>query len=242
MSRRTVGIVVATALTCLLFATVTTSGGVNLWGEPQWEPPELTVQPIEIDLEVGDEAFAEENATDRSTFELPRWIRAILTALVTTALVIGFIALLVAGWNRRPRLRWKRRASGGDFDVLPDVAAVVVEEAAAQRAALLDGAPRNAIVHCWLRLEHDVQAAGLRRPPADTSAEFTERVLGQYSVDTQAIRELSALYREARFSEHPLDESARHAALDALDRLHRSLTEQTNSAARTSAAAAEDPA
>ena len=90
-------------------------------------------------------------------------------------------------------------------------------------AALLDGAPRNAIVQCWLQLERDVAAAGLRRDPADTSLEFTERVLARYAVDSEAIDDLAARYREARFSDHQLDESARDAALAALDRLHQTL-------------------
>ena len=98
--------------------------------------------------------------------------------------------------------------------------------------------PRNAIVQCWLRLEGDVAAAGLLRNSADTSAEFTERVLGRYSVDSEAIQELAALYREARFSQHSLDESARQLALDALDRLHQALrmasTEQVGAEAPAS--------
>ena len=105
------------------------------------------------------------------------------------------------------------------------MAAAIVEEAAAQRAALLTGEPRNAIVRCWLQLENDVAAVGLTRDPSDTSAEFTARVVGRYTVDRDAIDDLAALYREARFSRHPIDESARRAALDALDRLHLALGE-----------------
>ncbi|MGA9276194.1 DUF4129 domain-containing protein, partial [Ilumatobacter sp.] len=101
---------------------------------------------------------------------------------------------------------------------------------AVQRAALLDGAPRNAIVRCWMQLERDVAAAGLRRDPADTSLEFTERVLARYAVDSSAIEELAARYREARFSDHELVEDDRQAALMALDRLHRTLAEARSDA------------
>ena len=227
MSRRAGLIVVATLLTTLLFASVSTSGGVNLWGDAQWSPAPLDIGPIEIETSPSEtQPPPPPDESVPSPIELPEWLQATLRVILV-ALVIGtVIALVAAGWRRRPRLRWQRRDAGdGDFDALPDIATAVVEEADAQRAALLRGAPRNAIVQCWLRLERDVAAAGLPRRPADTSVEFTERVLARYTVDSAAIRELAALYREARFSQHPLTESSRHAALDALDRLHQALTD-----------------
>ena len=230
MSRRAVSVVIAAALTSLLFASVTTSGGVNLWGEPQWDRAPADIEPIEIDSTREQvEAPEPPDQSTPSPIELPGWLTAILRVLLVAAGIVVLIAMFVGAWHRRPRLRWRRPAIGdGDFEVLPDVAAAIVDEAATQRAALLGGAPRNAIVQCWLRLEHDVAAAGLRRRPSDTSAEFTERVLARYSVDSEAIRELAALYREARFSVHPLDEAARAAALDALERLHRALIDHAD--------------
>ena len=140
---------------------------------------------------------------------------------------VFFAALLVTvnqAWHHRPRVRLRRRRVGGaDVLVLPDVAAAIVDEAEAQRTALLGGSPRNAIVRCWLRLEEAVADAGVPPDPAETSAELTERVLTQRTVDPGAIRELAALYREARFSEHPIDETKRAGALRALDRLHAEL-------------------
>lgn len=227
MRRRAVLIIVATVLTSLLFAVVATSGGVGLWKEPTWDPAPQTIDPIEIERSTDEsDPPPPPRDSERTPIELPAWLQAILRVLLVTAVIAAIIAMLATGYRRRPRLRWHRRSSGdGDFDVLPDVAAAVVDEAVAQRAMLLTGAPRNAIVRCWLRLERDVAAAGLNRRPADTSAEFTERVLANYSVDPAAIRDLAGLYREARFSEHELDEGARHAALDALDRLHQALTD-----------------
>ncbi len=227
MSRRAGLIVIVTALTSLLFASVTTSGGVHLWNEPEWDPAPLEIDPIEIDSSPTEaEAPPSPRQNPGSPIELPEWLQAIFRVILVAAAIAAAIAAARSAWRRRPRLRWRHRAIGAsDFEVLPDVAAAVVDEAAAQRAALLGGAPRNAIVRCWLRLERDVAAAGLSRRPADTSVEFTERVLARYTVDPEAIRELAALYREARFSEHPLDEESRRAALDALDRLHRALTD-----------------
>ena len=81
-----------------------------------------------------------------------------------------------------------------------------------QRIALLrTGAPRNAIVAAWLDLETSVAATGLPRDPAETSTEFTERVIGTWDVDRLRLGDLAALYREARFSVHELGEAHRRA-------------------------------
>lgn len=231
MSRRVTSIVIAFVLTSALFAAVATSGGVGLWGEPQWEPTPQTQEPVDSDASsLSDLAVIEPEDSGREPLEFPDWIEAILRVVLIAAMIGLLIALGIAAWKRRPRLRWRRRAGGDDFEVLPDVAAAIVDEAAAQRTALRGGTPRNAIVQCWLRLEHDVASVGLTRNPADTSVEFTERVLSSYAVDSAAIHELSALYREARFSEHALDESARAAAVDALERLHQALTDSMTTA------------
>lgn len=229
MSRRVVWVVVAAALTGLLFATVSTSGGVQMWGEPTWEPTPLERDPIEVEVET-EEPPPIADESDNEPIKLPAWVGEVMQVLLITAAFAATVALLWAGWRNRPRLRWRRPGGADDFEVLPDIAAAVVERAAAQRAALLDGAPRNAIVRCWLQLEADVAAVGLARDPADTSLEFTERVLARYTVDPEAITELAALFREARFSDHQLDETHRRAALDALDRLHHALGDSAISA------------
>ncbi|MEO1060281.1 MAG: DUF4129 domain-containing protein [Actinomycetota bacterium] len=220
-----VGIVLATAATTLLFAAVATSGGVGLWIEPRFE-----LEPA--DPTSGDEGSGREPVplpeiedTEVARRELPGWLEAVMQVLAVTICLGAVLALVDLGWRHRPRLRWRRRHRGViEGDPLPDLGAAVVDDAVAQRAALAAGSPRNGIVRCWLRLEEEVAAAGLPRDPAETSAEFTERVLTSSSVDPGAISDLAALYREARFSEHALGEPARLAALDALDRLHETLS------------------
>lgn len=225
MSRRVVWIAIAAALTSMLFASVTTSGGVQLWVAPQWETAPREPQPNVRDVSEPESLpIIVEEVDDEAPRAAPGWLGTVARVVLTVFAIVGLVALLLAGWHRRPRVRWRGRGpTVTDFDVLPDVADAVIDEADTQRAALLTGEPRNAIVQCWLQLERDVADAGLSRHPADTSAEFTERVLGQYTVDPEAIRELAALYREARFSRHTIDEPTRSAALDALDRLHAAL-------------------
>jgi hypothetical protein len=97
-----------------------------------------------------------------------------------------------------------------------DVPPAILEAAERQLAALREGSPRNAIVACWMELERTCSQSGLPRSAAETSTEFTARVLSHYAIDAQAVSGLAGLYREARFSEHPLSEAHRDRAIAAL--------------------------
>ena len=57
----------------------------------------------------------------------------------------------------------------------------------------------------------------------ETSSEFTLRLLDRVSADPGAVARLEALYHEARFSTHEIDESRREAAVEALQAIHLSL-------------------
>ena len=118
-------------------------------------------------------------------------------------------------------------ASGAvDFDVLDDpepladeIRAVAVD----QLALLLGGTPRNAIVACWDRFEEQAERVHAARKDWETSSEFTLRLLERVSADPGAVSRLEALYHEARFSTHEIDESRRQAAVEALQAIHLSL-------------------
>ncbi|HEY7044035.1 MAG TPA: DUF4129 domain-containing protein [Nocardioidaceae bacterium] len=124
------------------------------------------------------------------------------------------------------RVRWRRlrrRTSTFETDidaVADDIDAQLPEllrrSATQSLAELAEGSPRNAIVRCWLQLEDAVVSLGLRRDPASTSEEFTATVLARFAVGRRSIDELGVLYREARFSEHDLDETHRRRAVRAL--------------------------
>jgi hypothetical protein len=218
------GIIVA-----VLLAAVAAGGEVDLAEraprfvtEPATAEPVTTLPPIQTD--VG-------QAEPRPPLELPAFVEVIARVLFSICLAIFAVVVSVFLWRHRPNLRWPRwrRRARADFDVLDDVATSVTAGADAQRAALARGAPRNAIVECWLRLEAAVIDAGVERTPADTSAELTERVLATRHVDGEAISILAALYREARFSDHPMGEESRRKAIEALDAVHDGLRSELDS-------------
>ncbi len=152
----------------------------------------------------------------------------IVAGVAAVLLLLLPVAFLWRWLVERYRLRRRREPAPEevDFDVL-DVASRVSEEigrdAARQRELLLGGTPRNGIVECWHRFEAQASTAGLSRLPWETSAEFTMRMLDLVAADLAAVARLSELYREARFSDHPVDERDRAAAVAALDVLHAGL-------------------
>jgi hypothetical protein len=113
-----------------------------------------------------------------------------------------------------------------DFDVLDDPEPMVEEmrkDADEQFELLLGGEPRNAIVACWDRFEEQAERAHASRKDWETSSEFTLRLLEAVSADAAAVSRLEALYREARFSRHEIDEPRREAAVEALRAIHASI-------------------
>ncbi len=153
------------------------------------------------------------------------WLGTLTVWALFLALLLGVFLVLRRLWHDR----WRRpeEPEDVDFDVLPEnaVSEALRDDIDTQFAAVTGGSPRNGIVRCWLRVEDVVAAAGLPRSPWETSAEFTVRILHTLDLDPRAIGELSLLYREARFSEHELDETARTAARSALQQLHSDLQE-----------------
>jgi hypothetical protein len=214
---RAAGAIAALVLAVLLWAS--TSGVTPIWHEPP-EKFSAPAPPV-FDATVDDtsDAIPPQEPDDSGSGSDNRIIETILLGLLAAGLVV--VAIVVRGvW----RLRLPpRREPEPRFAPLPDIAAAVTEDADAQFSALATGSPRNAVVACWVRLEDTVVASGLPRDPAETSSEFTARVLSMYAVTPAAIDELARLYREARFSVHEIGERHREDAVRALRRLHEDL-------------------
>jgi hypothetical protein len=153
--------------------------------------------------------------------------------------VIKVAALLCVMWllyrGARKLLEWLKTRQGRtrpkgpahvEFDVLDDPEPLIEEirkDADEQFELLLGGHPRNAIVACWDRFEEQAERVHASRRPWETSSEFTLRLLDAVSADAAAVSRLEALYREARFSAHEIDEGRRRAAVEALRAIHASL-------------------
>lgn len=153
----------------------------------------------------------------------------VIGIVLLVIMAVAFVKLAIIPHNPWVRSRLDRLRPGGGtrFEALPEVAERDLDlDVEAARTALSAGAPRNAIVACWMQLEGDATRAGLPRLVAETSAEYTERVVASSSVDAAPIGELAALYREARFSGHSLSDEHRNRALSALQQVERALGDQ----------------
>jgi len=150
----------------------------------------------------------------------PLW--GLLVQVVIALVAIGVLAVLaqvVIAVLRRPKVL---RHEEPVFEA-PDVPEELLAGARAGIDLLLSGEPRNAIVAAWLSLETAAAATGLPRDPAETSTEYTARVIGTWAVDRDRLADLAALYREARFSVHDLGEDHRDRAVADLRVLHSDL-------------------
>lgn len=151
-----------------------------------------------------------------------------ITAVLVILVVLGVIISLIGSVWRRPQFVTRQSA---EF-VSPDAPEVLLASAEERLALLSEGEPRNAIVAAWLSLEAAASAAGLPREPSETSTEYTTRVLRTWDIDPRPLADLAGLYREARFSRHPLGEDHRHRAVHDLttiqDDLHRAAADRAN--------------
>lgn len=162
--------------------------------------------------------------------DVPLWARVLvwtMEALLLLALLagVGWALLRLRDVVRR-RLEREPDPDDPDFDVLDEpgrLAAAIVADAAEQDSLLLDGEPRNAIVAAWSRFEVQGERAGSPRREWETSSEYALRVLDLVEADSGAVHRLATLYREARFSDHPITEDHRDQALAALEQVRRSL-------------------
>lgn len=225
MSRRVSLLVMsaASALGFALLAWVASAGSLQMLqapastgGPPQFSGP----TPQEAHNTIG--AARGRPTTARSHGPDMTWMDSLLTTLVLAAALIGLVLLVRWVWSNTWRKRRHRLRMSPDvaFEVLPEVSLALANDAPAQLAALEEGTPRNAIVACWLRLEEVAGEAGVPSRPAETSTEFTARVLGALAFDPAMINGFASLYREARFSRHELGEPARRAAVAALRSLY----------------------
>ncbi|ABL80990.1 MULTISPECIES: DUF4129 domain-containing protein [unclassified Nocardioides] len=224
--------VVATALLVVVLGAWAASIGPS--GVLRGEGPSPAGTPTVTESTSASAGPAAVDTTSAESRGTPPWVRA-FALLVDLAVVVGLVLLAaryavlpaVRSVRRRRRARLRRTTESLDFPVLEPPAAVAQEilaDAASQRRLLAEGgSPRNAVVECWHRFETQAAAAGLARGAWETSSEYTMRVLDLVDAHQPAVTRLGELYREARFSEHPLTEAHRQEALAALDDIHRTI-------------------
>ena len=158
--------------------------------------------------------------------DIPPWVGTLVAAL------FGLVAVVIVGlllWylvrdtiqvsGRRPRVE-----AGEPAAPVPHADEVV----AAHDAGLADlsdlgGDPRRAVIACWVRLERAAADAGTPREPGDAPADLVRRLLDAHRVSRPVLDRFAAVYREARYATHVIDEHMRATAVDSLRQLRAEL-------------------
>jgi Domain of unknown function (DUF4129) len=155
-----------------------------------------------------------------------------LAALLYTLLVVLLLAAVAVSiwWARRLRPSLGPREDAFIAEDSEDLREAVESGRSALRT--VDDA-RAAIIACYLAMERSLAERGTARGIADTPDELLTRARDRGVVRGSAAARLTALFYEARFSSHPLDQRQRDAAERALDELAASLAETEPPPTRT---------
>jgi len=75
---------------------------------------------------------------------------------------------------------------------------------------------RRAVIAAYARMENVLARNGLRRKPSETPTEYLRRILLGLTTRVEAVRRLTALFEQAKFSDHAIDGGMKQEAIDAL--------------------------
>jgi hypothetical protein len=157
--------------------------------------------------------------------ELPDWVgRVALIVLGVLALVVlGLViwAVLRQTLGRRGTRKGRRDPRRPDSRTAEDLVAAL--DAGLQELSDTDRDPRRAVIACWVRLEQAAAAAGTPRHAGDSPTDLVARLLAEQHVDAGVLTPFAAVYRQARYATHTVDDQMRQQARTALERLRTDL-------------------
>ncbi|MFB7667748.1 DUF4129 domain-containing protein [Kitasatospora sp. NPDC056138] len=156
-------------------------------------------------------------APDRQSstrFDLSQLLAVVGLLLVVLAIVVGAVLL----WRRFGHRR--REPESLDLDSTEPLTGHALADAVDEGRRALHGADvRAAVIACYAAMETSLADSGIVRRASDSPADLLQRAKATGLLSGPHALVLTALFREARYSSHPLDpgqlESAR-AALDAI--------------------------
>ncbi|OWA12016.1 hypothetical protein B9W62_08235 [Streptomyces sp. CS113] len=202
----TTGVVGVLALVLHRFSTGDSTSG---------PPPPLAPDPMPTPTLAGRPPGQRHGSTDHSS--LPLHLVLVLLAAVAVVLVV----VAVVRRLRRFGLRVPQRPGLAGTATQDDDARLLLSAVHSGRRALAGtGADaRAAVIACYAAMEDALAASGVPRHASDSPADLLSRAAGAGFAPGSAAPRLTALFREARYSSHPMDASHRAAAADALEEI-----------------------
>ncbi len=157
----------------------------------------------------------------------PAWLRWAIVCFALVALATGGVLLVrnFRGWGVRRRGR--RRAAPSEAEAAePEPATLATEDDAEVARRAVEAAleplreptdPRGAVIAAYARLENVLAERDLGRRTPEAPREYLARVLGEQGMPERSLTTLTRLFEEARFSLHPIPESAPRRAQNELE-------------------------
>jgi hypothetical protein len=157
----------------------------------------------------------------------PKWL---VWTIAASALAAVLAALVMLAPELRGRGGWRRRRRGGR-PTAPQTAVVQpsngsTEDDAEVARRTVDAAleplrqpadPRAAVIEAYARMEQVLAERELGRRTPEAPREYLGRVLREQGMPERSFTTLTALFEEARFSLHPIPQSAPRRALTELE-------------------------
>ncbi|MFF8731972.1 DUF4129 domain-containing protein [Streptomyces sp. NPDC015171] len=144
-------------------------------------------------------------------FGLTRILLVLAIALLVAVVVIAGLHL----W--RYLTRPPASEAPVTYGVLGDEQERLAQAVHSGRRALLDGTgARAAVIACYAAMEESLAGSGVARRASDSPQDLLERAVAGGLPTAAAAAVLTALFREARYSTHPMDGSHRDRAAAAL--------------------------
>ncbi len=157
--------------------------------------------------------------------ELPSWTGTVVLVLlgILGLAVLGLLtwALLRQTMSRRGTRKGRRDPRRPEPRTAEDLVAAL--DAGLQELSDTDRDPRRAVIACWVRLEQAAAAAGTPRHAGDSPTDLVARLLAEQHLDARVLTPFAAVYRQARYATHTVDDQMRRQATSALERLRTDL-------------------
>jgi hypothetical protein len=215
----------AVAAVGFLLVMLAVHSGPTSGGSSAAKAPSVAVAPTASpSAQPSDAAGSSPSPPAHSGWQLPSYLFRVLVEFAGIVVLVTVIALLANlrshRFERSRSARAPVREPEQGLDVFVAGAARAIDQAL---WTIRRGDVQHAIVACWVRLEDLAADVGVTRTPSNTSSELANRLLAEVRVSQEPVQRLEALYREARFSTHPMTGAAAAQAQADLLQIRREL-------------------
>lgn len=135
-----------------------------------------------------------------------------LTSLVLALVIVLALGVLIVIMA----VRWRVLDARTDAQGADRGAAVARAVELSLDALRREPDPRLAVIAAYAAMERSLSAAGFGRHRSEAPLEYLRRVIAAPSVAGEDVRTITLLFQHAKFSQHPVEESMRGLAIDAL--------------------------